>query len=723
MGCPVSKNVSRSLQRKNDEDDCNYNVEYDEEGEHVSKYDRNIIDHIRKDLRDNPELFVLNNVLMSTLFLDNFQTEIREVIQKRHLNGESTIEPDILLEKANKNVIYRPLHGPKKDAPEPLVTKRIYFPLNDSIEVYQSIDVPDQLGRRTKCQVKIEDSRRRGYVKLRELTSSIPPDNNSQIEYLSIPSSNLRIPKPIQDDNGNVDNQSLNDCFVYRKVKKADIDLDMEDLDAEELTDEDVYDVVSYLTSRGFMKYFQSTLFINSTERALCFDNCQVTDAKSIPGKIFCNLTDNEETYPCEIMPCLTISWPEGQTLDFLWRENTERKSLWPTEKMLNEMRCLNCALVPKSYARKRGFYPDADLEWEIHFPLAERYLDSYMSMPQLKCLLVLMTLHKEYIEPITKQQGLLPEHLKTHMYWQCEKNYNEWPEHRLGVKLLNIIQSLSNALHKRTFPDYFVKKKNLFQNIQRKYLEPANEAFHAIIQSPLTFVIRALRNLRNKSGKFYPPLDYKELIRILTSSAWDLENGTGELDTVSVQKKPRFTDAEKQLQYVKEMQRKRKILEKRKAKEAGKQNITNLKYHYSFAARRESHDSIDDDWKCEKQFDIHKKMALLKLFITNYINLAKTCTRISTVRQSMFYLKQAWYLTKIFEEECAIFRDEVQEFYKKIKKEEANCFEEKPVSEALNLTAQPQIVINDRQTSEKDDIINYHSLNRSYNSAARNSR
>lgn len=75
--------------------------------------------------------------------------------------------------------------------------------------------------------------------------------------------------------------------------------------------------------------------------------------------------------------------------------------------------------------------------------------------------------------------------------------------------------------------------------------------------------------------------------------------------------------------------------------------------------------------WECEKRFELQKKIALLKFFINNYLDIAKTCQKIGSTKQAMFYLKQAWYLTKILEEENQLFAEEATQFVRQIKEEE----------------------------------------------------
>lgn len=75
--------------------------------------------------------------------------------------------------------------------------------------------------------------------------------------------------------------------------------------------------------------------------------------------------------------------------------------------------------------------------------------------------------------------------------------------------------------------------------------------------------------------------------------------------------------------------------------------------------------------WICEKQFDLHKKKAILRFFIDIFLDISEKSARFSWYRQSLFYLKQVKYLADILRQECAAFGDEVQEIMDVINREE----------------------------------------------------
>lgn len=48
---------------------------------------------------------------------------------------------------------------------------------------------------------------------------------------------------------------------------------------------------------------------------------------------------------------------------------------------------------------------------------------------------------------------------------------------------------------------------------------------------------------------------------------------------------------------------------------------------------------------------DVFKTRAILLFFIDHFTEMAKKSVKLATTRQSLFYLKQAWYLSKILED------------------------------------------------------------------------
>lgn len=352
-------------------------------------------------------------------------------------------------------------------------------------------------------------------------------DSSDSYDYVTI--TNTKTPQPIHIDMKKltrVSNSLSNKCFTTVMVKN--LHLSENDPDDEEDNDTEpppvLFHPVTYIDSHGFMEHFKNNVFPNSLSQALGLDMETVKSATAIPGLIFCDSYDNDNVTQRHIIPSVSIQWPAALAFEWAIREDrptiidpkTAFRYKWPTDGMIQEIKRLHCVVVPKGCILKRGENKESNLEWEVAFPKAEKFIETKMSHAQMRSYLFLLALHKTFIEPITTNHGLLPEHIRTHMYWECEANYRNWPENRLGTKLMLVLKNLYDKLGKRRMSDYFIRGKNVFENIPGKYLLPAQKLIFEIRESPVMFFIVALRNLRYTSGRFYPTLDFKELLDIL---------------------------------------------------------------------------------------------------------------------------------------------------------------------------------------------------------------
>lgn len=91
----------------------------------------------------------------------------------------------------------------------------------------------------------------------------------------------------------------LNNHFVHRRLSASNLE------GGYDYVNEDIlYEKVTYLDAGAFMRDFEKTLFPHSLGEALGFDETEISRAKSIPGKIFCNILDEDDTdsfIPCEV--------------------------------------------------------------------------------------------------------------------------------------------------------------------------------------------------------------------------------------------------------------------------------------------------------------------------------------------------------------------------------------------------------------------------------------
>lgn len=67
------------------------------------------------------------------------------------------------------------------------------------------------------------------------------------------------------------------------------------------------------------------------------------------------------------------------------------------------------------------------------------------------------------------------------------------------------------------------------------------------------------------------------------------------------------------------------------------------------------------------------KQIGILKFFIEHFIAVAKTSLKISTTKQTRFYSKQAWYLSKLLEDDRSS-EEEAESYQREIQAIELQC-------------------------------------------------
>lgn len=283
--------------------------------------------------------------------------------------------------------------------------------------------------------------------------------------------------------------------------------------------------------------YLNSVLFIRSFADIFAekigpsLGLTQALNSATVQGtKIYCDITQKHyDSKPInirhEIIPTIfCATCPE----EALQRETRKRgikegsapgvQNSWPTQAMMKEMKNYGCHLLPLGYMPTRGRNDGQYLEWQLAFPEAERYLETRLTHAQVRCLLFSMALYKTFLEPLNTQLGLLPIHIQTLLFWQCERNYANWPEDRPGDILCKFLDKLYNAIKYKHLEDYFIEKRNLFESTPRTHLLKVQEKLLRMRENLVVYVLLALRNLRYIDTAFYPVLDCKKLYDIIVS-------------------------------------------------------------------------------------------------------------------------------------------------------------------------------------------------------------
>lgn len=270
------------------------------------------------------------------------------------------------------------------------------------------------------------------------------------------------------------------------------------------------YEDKQYLNSKEFLSYFIN-LFQQNFAKDLGISEETLKNATWKGSAVYCA--------PWEIIPAISCPWPK-EANEWIYRQRESREDpltgqfvQWPSLEMINKITNFGCHVIPQGYAPKLGTNPQRELEWKIVFPEAERYLESRLSATQAKVYMITKALLKKFAEPTLERtvNMFTTEHIRSHLFWQCEYNYVAWPEDHLGEALIRFLSSLLNCIKVHRLPDYFMPKRNLLENIPEKVLVDLHKRIYRIIESPVPFVMIVIRNLRYQRD-FYPKLKYKRL-------------------------------------------------------------------------------------------------------------------------------------------------------------------------------------------------------------------
>ncbi|XP_015181128.1 PREDICTED: uncharacterized protein LOC107068848 [Polistes dominula] len=286
---------------------------------------------------------------------------------------------------------------------------------------------------------------------------------------------------------------------------------------------------VFYVSSLFFMKHF-FRVFVHQLTDVFGFDRETVDDRRPEGSIIYydkvivSHMSRLTMIEPYEIIPSVWSQWPEGA------KEWLDRpRSTWPTDDEIGMIKDLGCYIVPEGFTPKKGINPQQDLEWQLTFPAAERYLETCMTSAQIQVYLMALVLHKTFIRPVFDSMfGLTTSHIRNRMFWMIEENDrpSKWPDNRTGECLIKLLQSMYYCISKNepTLSDYFIRDKNLFQRIPSEHLLHTQKQLKRILENPIMYVFHAMENVKY-SQQFFPKINFESLLNILTANALTLIN------------------------------------------------------------------------------------------------------------------------------------------------------------------------------------------------------
>lgn len=740
-----------------------------------TQYENIFFQRLKKQFENDMETFILDQLVLSVMFFENFDQQIQQYYQinavsevEKSLNRslfpdqKQIIMPDILFKHVNDSVKFYSKHGSKKCS-EPLIPQRMYV-THENIEVLEPDDVDYNRIDKPNVAVLLEACNSKGYAKLKvdythdgtqkykSSSRSSEASVSTQLEHNS---------ENIIEEEETLDNYSQEEIYTYAtinevktphniiagkmsslklpsgwikpiEVKKLLEDDELEDeinFDYKEdkksvvkHEDIDLFITHYYCDSEVFMKHFTENVFPNTLGKLLQFNDESISNATYIPGTIFCEKHEKDDVaQKMEVYPSISISWPSKFTIEYNFRRRhaiadtrANKLYIWPTPSMVKAITSLKCVVTAKGFSPKRGKNPDSSLEWELNFPKAERFLLTRMNHAQVKAFLIIVAIFKTFIEPTTDKKGLLLEHIRVLLFWECENNFKDWNQRFLGTKILNILNTLCKYLGRGKLPDYFIKDKNVLENIPGKILHFTRAKFHAVQEHPVMHFISALRKLQYSYSNFYPELDYQQLYALITlNSGLKIVNPLAYKSVKNSEKpkvnKKKYLDKNQEWEF-RRLEHNKKQREMKRQKEQGEQENES----------RDSNDSISLEFNEYNNFDILKKISIIQFFIQHFIKLVNYSLKLASSQQARFYLKQAEYLCKLLEDFPTSI-EMYEQFMDTLNKLQETC-DKKAVNETQDLP--PDIPKRNSTIQYTEMIVNNKSFNiqnvtKNYNSGS----
>uniref|UniRef100_A0A182N1E8 Mab-21 domain-containing protein n=1 Tax=Anopheles dirus TaxID=7168 RepID=A0A182N1E8_9DIPT len=419
-----------------------------------------------------------------------------------------------------------------------------------------------------------------------------------------------------------------------------------------------------YLNSKGFLAYF-----VNLFQDTLAAD--LDIPAEDLRGATWKGAVVYSGRW--EIVPAVLCPWPRAAT-EWVHRKRdvkvnplTRQKFQWPTPAMIQKVRSFGCHVVPSGYAPKQGQNRYRQLEWKIVFPEAERYLESCLTGTQTKIYLLTLLLLKTFVEPHLRTPGLSMfgvEHLRAHLFWQCETNYAAWPEDYLGEALLRFLHALLDRIKTNTLPDYFLPARNLFENVPVRVLVELHKRIYRVTENPVMHLLVALRNLKLPSARhaFYPKVRVKRLyaylvidnpLRIVNPLLRDEDENLAAEDSDEQAANEREIAVGSMAYYnqqeVESRRKRTRIVRFLVAEQLKKERAVQA------VERRPSVESIDLTFLPLKHMESLRRQLIYGLFVEHFVEMGRVSGGFRSHNQALVYLRQAERLCNLLADDEAL--------------------------------------------------------------------
>ncbi|KAL0108099.1 hypothetical protein PUN28_015003 [Cardiocondyla obscurior] len=426
-------------------------------------------------------------------------------------------------------------------------------------------------------------------------------------------------------------------CMLQQKVKaqnRAQLLLNI----ADRQNNRDVY----CISSKEFMDYFFFFCKNQLLEPlGLKLNDLGPSKESVIYSEKLIKRHDLNEFKSAEISPTMQLQWP---TCAQEWLNRQKRT--WPEASDISKVKAFGCYVIPEnSLPKKSKFIPEFDyeIEWQLVFPAAERYLETCMTRSQVQVYLIALMLHKTFLRSTKDTIGLNTSHIRHTLFWLIEEGKlpNKFSDNQTGKYLMKLLDKLYCCVKSNPpeLKDYFLPQKNMFNKISRGNLYNIQKQLKRVKENPVMYVFYAMQNIQH-SDKFFPQLNFPKLHKILTMRQMTGVNQTSYMNSLS------------------------------KTSESSKTMQNNGPSTFTSRTLITPYNPMDHIVEISEQcpnLKYRQQLAyLLDFFIDHFINMAEYCHKYRADQQKTAYLKQADQLFIILSK-SPWNNDKLKTYYRKI--------------------------------------------------------
>ncbi|CAG0922203.1 unnamed protein product [Notodromas monacha] len=424
---------------------------------------------MKQDLVQQPALFVLNNLLLSVEFLNDYTKDRLQILDIQQQEEEEMtshlvswgraawsmsafqekLTENVRLEKNNpflgpEDRVYdlKVITAPSQKISSSLGGESISQPMSRAMSI-NSMDCLDDASINTDQQSLTVDDGVTNSTGRAGSTYSINDEWGDALDA-SRPE-NIRLPHK---------------CF-----RKALMPPNPEDvIPGYQMAKKD-QEYAPVLASQPFFNYFADDSFPKLMDK-LQVETEEVHSPKKMCPVVKMSFTQSGTLAELTCCPTIPVAFLPNSCFEWKLRE---RKHNWPSADFVARAGSLGCNLVPMRVPNKVPGKSKVVTAWDIQFSRLEHQLLLHLPYAHMRCYIVCNLLHKAFLSGVVSEGS---ESIWAHVLFWVMENHGKKSQTNMGSLLIHILKEIHTGLQSKSLPHYFMRKRNLLHAIPKGRLK-----------------------------------------------------------------------------------------------------------------------------------------------------------------------------------------------------------------------------------------------------------